>query len=69
MKISKGYIVAAFKVKEKESNKIYDCFIQDYEYENGTHKARFNIGINGWSEWNFRFYLAEDEFNEKFEIL
>lgn len=68
MKLSSGYIKTAFNVIEKETNKHFDCFIQDYEYMDGTHNTRMNIGINGWNEWNFLFYLSIEDFNEKFSI-
>lgn len=68
MKISKGYIPTAFSVTEKETGKHYDCWLQDYEYMNGKHETRFNIGINGWYEWGFCYYLNEQEFNKHFEI-
>lgn len=69
MKVSKGFIMTAFKVREKASGKTYDCFLQEYEWTNGEKNTRFNIGINGWLEWGFCFYLDENEFNERFEIL
>ena len=68
MKISRGYIKEAFKVTERETGKHYDCFIQDYEYTSGKHETRFNIGINGWYEWNFLYYVDEEEFNENFTV-
>jgi hypothetical protein len=68
MKISKGYITTAFKVTEKKTGNHYDCWLQDYEYDDGKHSTRFNIGINGWHEWSFCFYLNEQEFNEEFVI-
>ena len=68
MKISKGFIKEAFKVTEKETGGHYDCFIQDYEYTSEEHETRFNIGVNGWHEWNFLYYVDEEEFNENFTI-
>lgn len=69
MKISRGFVKTAFVVIEKATGKRYDCFIQDYEYIlSGKHETRFNIGINGWTEWGFLYYLDEEEFNEKFII-
>ena len=68
MKISRGFIPTAFRITEKKTGKHYDCFIQDYEYLNGKHQTRFNIGINGWDCWNFLYYLDEAEFNNEFSI-
>lgn len=68
MKLSTGYVKTAFRVREKRTGKEYDCFIQDYEYTNGHRQGRFNIGINGYHEWNFLFYLEADDFNEEFEV-
>lgn len=70
MKLSSGYIKTAFIVKDKQTGEQYDCFIQDYIYNmSGEHQTRFNIGINGWNEWSFLFYLSEEEFNERMEII
>lgn len=69
MKISKGFIKTAFRVREKSTGRCFDCFIQDYEYANGNRESRFNIGINGWIEWNFIHYVDEEAFNRDYEIL
>ena len=68
MKISKGFVKTAFQVTEKKTGKHYDCFLQDYEYYSKKHETRFNIGINGWHEWNFIYYLDEKTFNELFTV-
>lgn len=68
MKISKGYIKTAFQVTEKKTGEHYDCFIQEYPNGVGDTYTRFNIGINGWSEWSFCYYLNESDFNEQFTI-
>lgn len=68
MKISAGFIKTAFRVVEKKTGKKYDCFLQDYELSNGKHETRYNIGINGWHEWNFIHYVDEERFNEEYEL-
>ena len=68
MKISRGFVKEAFKVIEKETGRKYDCFLQDYEWSNGEHTTRYNIGINGWNEWNFLHYEDEDSFNEHYDL-
>lgn len=69
MKVSNGFVKTAFKVKRMEDNKILDCFIQEYDYGAGVTETRFNIGINGYNEWNFLYYLNEEKFNKEFEIV
>ena len=69
MKLSVGFIKEAFRVKEKETGKELDCFIQDYEHSNGKHQTRFNIGINGWHEWTFIHYVDERQFNEMYSVV
>lgn len=69
MKLASGYIKTAFVVKRKDTGETYDCFLQDYEYENGDHETRFNIGINGWNEWHFLWYVSEEDFNERYTVV
>lgn len=69
MKISRGIIKTAFKIREKATGKTFDCFIQDYPKLDGDSYTRFNIGINGWNEWSFICYLDEEEFNRGYEVL
>lgn len=69
MKLSRGCVPEAFKVIRKEDGRKLDCFIQNYQYMSGEERPRFNVGINGWSEWGFLGYYDEQDFNEHFDVM
>lgn len=73
MKISRGYIPTAFEVREKETGEKLDCFIQEIELmgiNDGKPCTRYNIGINGWTEWTCLYCIYTDEdFNNKLEVI
>ena len=69
MKLSKGFVKEAFVIQKRENGETYDCFLQDYEYDNGHHETRFNIGINGWHEWHFLWYQSEEDFNKYYIVV
>lgn len=70
MKLSKGCVPEAFKVRDKRDGQRYDCVIQNYKDSfSGVEYPRFNIGINGWTEWSFVAYYNEQDFNKYFEVI
>lgn len=65
------FIKNAKRIKDKKTGKIYDCFPQIVDVNfNGVYRLRYNIGINGYTEWNFIHAIYDnDEFNEMYEVL
>lgn len=64
------FVTEYMKICRKSNGEVYDCFIQDYESFNGKKCKRFNIGINGYTEWsNLLCIYNEDEFNDQFEVI
>ena len=59
------------KVRDKKTGKIYDCFPQIVDVNfNNNYSLRYNIGINGYNEWNFIHAIYDnDEFNKKYEVI
>lgn len=68
MKLSNRYIKTAFKITEIATGKRYDCFLQNINYYGGENETLFNIGINGYNEWNFICYVNEADFNKLYTI-
>lgn len=59
------------RVKNRETDKIYDCFPQiiDLNFD-GNYVLRYNIGINGYNEWtNICCIYDNDEFNATYEVM
>ena len=70
MKLSKGCVPEAFKVIRKEDGRKLDCVIQNFKDAfSGKEYTRFNVGINGWTEWSFIAYYDEQDFNEHFDVM
>lgn len=59
------------KVKNRETGKVYDCFVQMLDLNfNGRWVMRYNIGINGYNEWTFIHAIYDnDEFNNMYEVI
>ena len=59
------------KIKDRKTGKIYDCLAQIVDINfNGKYSLRYNIGINGYNEWNFIHAIYDnDEFNKKYEVI
>ena len=59
------------KIKDRKTGKIYDCFPQMVDINfNSEYSLRYNIGINGYNEWNFIHAIYDnDEFNKKYEVI
>lgn len=44
------FIKNAMKIKDRETGKIYDCFVQAVDLNfDGNYVMRYNIGINGYT--------------------
>lgn len=65
--MSNMFVKEAFRIREKSTGKTFDCFKQNYPYSNGKVVPRYNVGINGYNEWSFLFYIEVNEFDEHFE--
>lgn len=59
------------KVKNRETGKVFDCFVQMLDLNfNGRWVMRYNIGINGYTEWTFIEAIYDnDTFNERYEVI
>ena len=59
------------KVKNRETDKVYDCFPQIIDINNdGKYTLRYNLGINGYNEWiNICCIYDNDEFNASYEVV
>lgn len=59
------------KVKERKTQKIFDCDVEAVDLNNnGKYVMRYNIGINGHSEWSFIHAIYDnDAFNERYEVI
>lgn len=61
----------ALVVRDRRTGKKYDCFPQMVDLNfNGKYELRYNIGINGHTEWsNICCVYSNEEFNEKYEVV
>lgn len=60
-----------FKVRNRETGKKYDAFVQAVDLNNkNTYVMRWNIGINGYTEWNSIHCIYDnDEFNKMYKVI
>lgn len=65
------FIKDTMKVKNRETGKTYDCFTQSVDLNNnGNYVMRYNIGINGYTEWSFVHAIYDNEtFNKMYEVI
>lgn len=65
------FIKNAMKIKDRKTGRAYDCFTQAVDLNfNGRYVMRYNIGINGYTEWTFIHAIySNDEFNEMYEVV
>ena len=63
-------IKGTMRVRRRDTGEEYDCFPQAVDLNfNGRYVLRYNIGINGYSEWsNICCVYDNDEFNERYEV-
>ena len=61
----------AIKVRDKRTGKVYDCIPQIVDLNfNGRYELRYNIGINGYTEWsNVCCVYDNDVFNRDYEVI
>lgn len=65
------FIENTMKVRDRETGKTYDCFLQSVDLNfNGKYIMRYNIGINGYTEWhNVCCIYSNEDFNNEYEVI
>ena len=59
------------KVKDKKTNKLYDCIVQSVELNfDGNYYMRYNIGIQNYQGFhNIHCIYNNEEFNKTYEVI
>lgn len=69
--INEKLFVKAFMVVENRTTGCrYECFPQIVRSSLGKYVLRYNVGINGYSEWTFIHAIYDnDEFNRLYKVI
>ena len=65
------FIKGTMKIRNRKNNEVLDCFTQAVQLNHdGKYVLRYNIGINGYSNWTFIYAEYDnDTFNENWEVI